>query len=236
MGRQIVRVLGQDYTKTGFEKKWSEVVQGTECNYFVKPPDSDFVHEVVLKIEKWKGAATRPGIKYKIRNKKFQGRAVRGIVMITPRSKREIWLGKGKIVDELFPRAKPIPEYKQNKKDALVAMRQIIEPQIVSYRKSVLRQIQGPMGHKIKCALSGQVINAGEFHIDHRYPFKNIVEEFCRDYKLDLENVEVYCRGTKCYLKDTQIAEAFFDYHMMNASLQAVMAKANLKKGSKYYG
>ena len=188
------------------------------------------------KIDKWKTLHAREGLKYKIRNKKFQGRAVKGVVMITPRSKREVWLGKGKIVDELFPRKKPIPEYKQNKKEALVALRQIIEPQITSYRKSVLRQIQGPMGHKIKCALSGQVINAGEFHIDHRYPFKDIVEEFCRDYKLDLENVDVYCRGTKCYLRDTEIAEAFFDYHMMNASLQAVMAEANLKKGSKYYG
>ncbi len=55
-------------------------------------------------------------MKYKIRNKKFQGRAVRGIVMITPKSKSEVWLGKGKIVEELFPRKKPIPEYKKNKK------------------------------------------------------------------------------------------------------------------------
>lgn len=156
--------------------------------------------------------------------------------MITPRSKREIWLGKGKIVDELFPRAKPIPEYKQNKKEALAALRQVIEPQIVSYRKSVLRQLQGPLGHKIKCAVSGQAINAGEFHIDHRYAFKNIVEEFCRDYKIDLENVDVYCRGTKCYFKDTDLAESFFDYHMMNASLQVLNATENLKKGAKYYG
>ena len=142
--------------------------------------------------------------------------------MVTPRSKREVWLGKGKIVEELFPRKKPLPEYKKNKQEALVAMRQIIEPQIISYRKSVLRQLQGPMGHKIKCALSGQCINA--------------VEEFCRDYKIDLENVDVYCRGTKCYLKNTEVAEAFFDYHMMNATLQVLSAKENLKKGSKYYG
>jgi len=236
MGRQVVRVLGQDYTKTGFEKKWSEVVKNTECNYFVRSPDFEFVNEVVGKIEKWKALHERDGLKYKIRNKKFQGRAVRGVVMVTPRSKREIWLGKGKIVEELFPREKPIPEYKQNKKEALVALRQIIEPQIISYRKSVLRQLRGPMGHKIKCAMSNQVINAGEFHIDHKYPFKNIVEEFCRDYKIDLERLDVYCRGTKCYLKNTEIAESFFDYHMMNASLQVLNATENLKKGSKYYG
>ena len=87
MGRQVVRVLGQDYTKTGFEKKWTEIVQSTECNYFGKSPDADFVHEVVGKIDKWKTLHARQGIRYKIRNKKFQGRAVRGIVIITPRSK-----------------------------------------------------------------------------------------------------------------------------------------------------
>jgi len=194
------------------------------------------VDEVVSKIDKWKALHERNGLRYKIRNKKFQGRAVRGIVMITPRSKTEIWLGKGKIVDELFPRTKPIPKYKQNKKEALVALRQIIEPQIISYRRSVLRQLQGPLGHRIKCAVSGQAINVGEFHIDHKYAFKNIVEEFCRDYKIDLENVEVYCRGTKCYFKDTDLAESFFDYHMMNASLQVLEATENLKKGAKYYG
>lgn len=156
--------------------------------------------------------------------------------MITPRSKREVWLGKGKIVEELFPRTVPLPEYKQNKKDVLVALRQIIEPQIKTYRTSVLRQLRGPMGHKIKCALTGQCINATEFHIDHKYPFKNLVEEWCRDMKVDLERIDVHCRGTKCYIKDTTLAESWFDYHMMNADLQVLIASENLKKGAKYYG
>lgn len=233
MGRQVVRVLGQDYTKTGFEKKWSEVVKNTECNYFVRSPDFEFVNEVVGKIEKWKALHERNGLKYKIRNKKFQGRAVRGVVMVTPRSKREIWLGKGKIVEELFPREKPIPEYKQNKKEALVALRQIIEPQIVLYRKSVLRQIKRK---PLKCPISADFLENTSFHIDHKYPFKDLVIEWCREEKVDIENIDVYCRGTKCYLKDTTLAESWFDYHMINAELQALSAKANLQKGSKYYG
>ena len=73
MGRQVISVCGQNYTKTAFEKKWTEVVKNTECNYFVKPPDYDFVHDVVGKIEKWKTLHGREGIKYKVRNKKFQG-------------------------------------------------------------------------------------------------------------------------------------------------------------------
>lgn len=147
-----------------------------------------------------------------------------------------MWVGKGKIVDELFPRDTPVPEYKKNKKEALVALRQIIEPQIKNYRRSVLRQLRGPMAHRVRCASSGQIISAAEFHIDHKYPFKNLVEEWCRDMKIDLENVDVYCRGTKCYFKDTVLAESWFDYHLMNANLQVLMAEENLKKGSKYYG
>lgn len=153
--------------------------------------------------------------------------------MITSRSKREVWLGKGQVVSALFPRTIAVPEYKQNKKDALVAMRQIIEPQIKTFRTSVLRQLKKKT---LKCPMSGEFIEAAMFHIDHRYPFKNLVEEWCRDERVDLERIDVYCRGTKCYFKDTDLAERWFDYHMINAQLQVLSAKANLEKGSKYYG
>jgi len=231
--RRVISIKGNEYTKGAFEKKWTEVVSGTECNYFVKDNDKDFLDSVIELIPKWKVIKDRGEVKYKIRNKKFQGKAVRGVVMVTSRSKREIWLGKGKVTDELFPRVKPIPEYKQNKMDVLVAMRQIIEPQIKTFRLSVNRQLKRkPM----RCPIHGVFINAGEFHIDHSYPFKSLVEEWCREEKVDLERIDVYCRGTKCYFKDTSLAESWFDYHAINARLQALSAKANLEKGSKYYG
>lgn len=152
--------------------------------------------------------------------------------MITPNSKREIWLGKGKIVSELFPSA-VVPEYKRNKKDALAAMRQIIEPQIKMFRMSVNRQLKKkPM----KCPISGDFINSGEFHIDHKRPFKTLVEEWCREEGVDLERIDVSCRGVKCTFKDTQLAESWFDYHAINSNLQVLSAKANLQKGAKYYG
>jgi hypothetical protein len=112
-------------------------------------------------------------------------------------------------------------------------MRQIIEPQIKTFRLSVNRQLKRK---PLKCAMSGEFINSGEFHIDHTYPFKNLVEEWCREEKIDLERIDVHCRGTKCYFKDTTLAESWFDYHAMNAQLQALSAKANLAKGAKYYG
>jgi hypothetical protein len=231
--RHSVSVQDNTYTKSGFEKKWSEVTSATECNYFVRGGDEEFLNAVIDLVPKWKTIKDRGPVRYKIRNKKFQGRPVRGIVMVTSKSKREVWLGKGQVVNALFPRTIAVPEYKQNKKDALVAMRQIIEPQIKTFRLSVNRQLKKK---PLKCAMSGEFINSGEFHIDHRYPFKNLVEEWCREEKVDLERIDVYCRGTKCYFKDSDLAERWFDYHMMNAQLQALSAKANLEKGSKYYG
>jgi hypothetical protein len=226
-------IQGTEYGKGQFEKKWSEVTSATECNYFVRGDDEAFLHAVVDMVPKWKAIKDRGTVRYKIRNKKFQGKPVRGIVMITSRSKREIWLGKGAVVSALFPKTVETPTYIQNKKEALVAMRQIIDPQIKTFRMSVLRQIKrGPL----RCPISKDFLEATEFHIDHRYPFKNLVEEWCRDMKVDLERIDVYCRGTKCYMKNTELAESWFDYHMMNAQLQAVSAKANLQKGAKYYG
>jgi hypothetical protein len=231
--RRTLSIQGTTYGKGQLEKKWTEITNNTECNYFVRGDDETFLNEVVDLIPRWKAVKDRGEVKYKIRNKKFQGKGVRGVVMISPKSKREIWLGKGKIMEALFPKAVETPTYIQNKKDALVAMRQIIEPQIKTFRMSVNRQLKKK---PIRCVESGEFINSGEFHIDHKYPFKNLVKEWCRDERVDLERIDVYCRGTKCYFKDTNLAESWFDYHMMHAQLQVLSAEANLQKGAKYYG
>ena len=44
--RRIISIQGNEYTKGGFEKKWSEVVNNTECNYFVKDKDKEFLDSV----------------------------------------------------------------------------------------------------------------------------------------------------------------------------------------------
>jgi hypothetical protein len=231
--RRKISLQGASYGKGEFEKKWSEVTSGTECNYFVRGDNEAFLNEVVDLIPKWKTIKDRGDVRYKIRNKKFQGKAVRGIVMITSRSKREVWLGKGQVVGALFPKKVETPTYVQNKREALIAMRQIIDPQIKTYRLSVNRQLKKkPM----KCPISGDFIEAAMFHIDHRYPFKNLVEEWCREEHVDLERIDVHCRGTKCYFRNTDLAESWFDYHMMHAQLQVLSARANLEKGAKYYG
>jgi hypothetical protein len=137
------------------------------------------------------------------------------------------------VVEALFPKQVETPTYVQNKREALIAMRQIIDPQIIAFRKSVLRQMQRK---PVRCPISNDFLEASMFHIDHKYPFKDLVIEWCREEKIDLENIDVYCKGTKCYFRSTDLAESWFDFHLMNAQLQPLSAKENLKKGSKYYG
>lgn len=231
-----ILVNGQSYNKTSFGKKWSDITASHQVSTHLSGDDEKFVDEVMAMIPSFNAIKMKGVVRYKVVSKTFQTKAVKGIVMVSPNSKTEVWLGKAKILDILFPKKKPTPSYKKDRSDVIKALRQLISPQIKTYKDSVRRQLNGPMGHKLRCSLTGEHICMGEYHIDHRYPFKNLVEDWCRQIGKDLEHIDVTCRGTKCKLKDNQLAESFYDYHMMYAQLQVTTAKANLKKGSNYLG
>lgn len=239
MSKRVEHYIGgKKYTKTSFASAWSELVNSTECNFFLKGDQEWFVKDALSRSEKFRNLAERDGVRYKIRLKKFQGRKVRGVVLITPNSKREVWIGKEKLVNELFPSQVKMSEPKLNRNIALQALRQIIEPQIKTFRQSARKILNSEVGFSERCPLSGELLRncADNTHIDHIYPFSRLVEDFCRAYGLDLETLEVYTRGTKAFLKNTEIAESWFDYHMMKAKLQLCCGKANIAKSNKYYG
>lgn len=221
------------YSKSALGKKWSEIIKKLPPGTRLSGDDYDFVDECVKRVPKWL-KITQKGSNYfyKITSKKFQNKYVNGVALVTPNSAKEVWIGKGQLLDSLFPK-KPTPDSEYDKAKVLQALRQIIQPQIDMYRKSIHRQLKSGLRYKIRCAITREVLNFGEFHIDHKYPFKNLVEDWCKKYGFDLEKIPVYCRGTKCYLKNTEIAESFFDYHLLYAELQPTTSKANLSKGSK---
>jgi hypothetical protein len=233
---RYVFIDGTKYNKTSFGKKWSEVTNSNQIGNVLSGGDRKFVDEVVSMIATFNLIKSKGEVKYKVVSKKFQAKAVKGIVMVSPNSKTEIWLGKAKIVDALFPKPAPVPLHKKTKQDVIAALRLLINPQIKAYKDSVRRQLNSSFRHKVKCALTGESISMGEYHIDHKYPFKNLVEDWCREIGKDLEHIDVVCRGTKCTLRQSELAESFYDYHMIHASLQVTTAKANLSKGAKYYG
>lgn len=233
---RYVYLNGTKYNKTSFGKRWSEVTNSNQIGNVLSGEDKQFVDEVMSSIPTFNLIKSKGEVKYKVISKKFQTKAVKGIVMVSPNSKTEIWLGKAKIIDTLFPKSAPVPLHKKTKQDVISALRQLIDPQIKAYKDSVRRQLNGPFRHKIRCSITGEHICMGEYHIDHKYPFKNIVEDWCREIGKDLEHIDVVRRGTKCYLRDSELAESFYDYHMIHSQLQVTTAKANLSKGAKYYG
>lgn len=227
-------IIGQTrFTKTAFSSRWSEITSSYENGCCLCEEDRDFVDQVISMVPRFNAIRCRGAISYKVRSKKFQARPVKGVVMISPNSKSEIWLGKEAIMSCLFPRKAPKDVFAKHKSDLAKALRQLVEPQIKEFRQNLNDSVKMS---KARCALTGQILQFGEYHVDHKYPLKDLVQDWARAEKLDLERIDVSCRGTKCKLKDAKLAKSFKDYHKKHAELQATTAKANLKKGAKYYG
>jgi len=217
--RSYVEVLGVQYGKGSFSRKWSEIVDSREAGVKVTGDDEEFLHDVCGRFDRFRKIMDRGKVEFRVVNKKFNQKRVKGIVLVTPNSGYEVWVGKTQIVSKLFPKSVQEDESKLNRRRALQALRSIITPQIDQFRKENREKIRG-----------------GCHHIDHVYPFKLLVQEWCRDNSLDLETIPVKCRGASCNLESVDMAESWFDYHLLNAKLQILEASENRKKGAKYFG
>jgi hypothetical protein len=154
---------------------------------------------------------------------------VKGIALISPNSHYEVWVGKNYLLDRLFPKKNLPDPSKENRKNALRALRNIIEPQVELYRRRVANN------SVIRSDYSGKPI-FGPYHVDHVYPFIKLVEEWCRENGVDLERIPLKCRGATCKLESVEMSESWFDYHSVNAKFQVLDAKENISKGARYYG
>lgn len=229
MPARYVTVCDQQYNKKQFGNKWSEIVSGYETGQCLYGSDEKFVSDVLSRIPRFASVMKRGRYALKVVQKTFNGKRVRGIVLVTPNSRFEMWAGKQAVVKAMFPPANAPDPGKVNRKNVLKALRSIIEPQVQQYRsrfsgKSV-----------IKSSVSGKPI-FGPYHVDHVYPFIRLVEEWCRENGLDLETMPVKCYGAQCRLSSVDMAESWFDYHAFHAEFQILDASENVSKGSKYFG
>jgi hypothetical protein len=144
-------------------------------------------------------------------------------------SRYETWVGKRTVMDYLFPRSAALDPAKENRRNALKAMRRAIEPQIQQYRRRFAGQ---PV---VKSSLTGKPI-FGPYHVDHVYPFVRLVEEWCRENGYDLETIPVKCRRASCQFKSVEMAESWLDYHAFHAEFQVLDPRENTSKGSRYFG
>ena len=227
--RRYVEVDGVQYNKKGFGEKWSTIVAGYEAGTTVSPADTAFLVDVLSRMSRFARIMARGPVRFKVVQKSFNGKRVKGLVLVTPNSGYEVWVGKQVVMRAMFPSTTLPDPSKQNRRDVLRALRCIIEPQIREYR----RRFAGKS--VIKSSLTGRPI-FGPYHVDHVYPFIRLVEEWCRENGLDLETIAVKCRGTVCRLASVDLAESWFDYHALHAEYQVLDAAENVSKGSRYLG
>jgi hypothetical protein len=231
MGKSIYTEIGeQQYNKKQFAERWKSITSSYETGVFFNEEDTLFMRQVCLKIERFRKIVLRPGqCKFKLTSKEFNGRKVKGVVLMTPSSKYEVWVGKSYVMSKIFPRTYAPDPAKENRKLAIRALRNIIQPQIDLYK----RRVSGRS--VVKSSLTGKPIH-GAYHVDHVYPFIRLVEEWCRDNSLDLETIPVKCVGVTCRLSCIKMSESWFDYHALNAQYQVLDPRENIIKGAKYYG
>lgn len=227
--RRYVTVAGQQYNKKGFSAKWSGMVASYEPGVTLSSSDAAFINDILLRIPRFARILARGRVSYRVVNKTFNGKRVKGIVLVTPNSGYEVWVGKQVVVKAMFPPTNAPDLSKENRRNVLRALRGVIEPQIKEYRKRFRGQ------SVIKSSLTGKPI-FGPYHIDHVYPFIRLVEEWCREKGLDLETLPVKCRGTVCRLESVELAESWFDYHALHAEFQVLDAAENVSKGARYFG
>lgn len=227
--RRYVEVAGTQYNKKGFGAKWSEIVGSYEPGITVSRSHRAFLVDVLKRIPRFAKIFKRGRVTFKVVQRVFNGKRVKGVVIVTPNSSYEVWVGKEAVVKEMFPRTTLPDPGKENRRNVLRALRGVIEPQIQQYRGRFKGQ------SVIKSSLSGKPI-FGPYHVDHVYPFVRIVEEWCRDRGYDLERIPVKCVGTVCRLVDATVAEDFFDYHALHAEYQVLDASENVSKGARYFG
>ena len=227
--RRYVEVGGVQYNKKRFGEKWSAIVAGYEAGTTVSGSDVAFLVNVLSRMSRFARIMARGPVRFKVVQKSFNGKRVKGLVLVTPNSGYEVWVGKQVVMRAMFPSTTLPDPSKQNRRDVLRALRCIIEPQIREYR----RRFAGKS--VIKSSLTGRPI-FGPYHVDHVYPFIRLVEEWCRENGLDLETIAVKCRGTVCRLASIELAESWFDYHALHAEYQVLDAAENVSKGSRYFG
>lgn len=220
---------GSKYNKTSFGEKWSTITK-KQARELTKE-ELEFLKAALIRTESYANLVNHPSTQIIIKEREFQKYPVRGVILITPNTKREIWIGKKAITNLLFP----IKKRKRKKGQVgiiLRALRQIVEDDMRRERNKLRRKaFHDP---ETKCPLSGKLITeCNKTHLDHVYPFSALAKDFFRELKMDMEKVEVIIRGTYYHLKDESLIPKWRAYHLTHAKLQLTCAKENIRKSNK---
>lgn len=113
-----------------------------------------------------------------------------------------------------------------------VACRRAVAKELEDFKIRYFEEHQNDKG-KVRCPETGEWIEFGEAHVDHRSPmsFSVIVKFFVSSENIDLEKVTYRRDGLYGNeFADDEIAEKFRVWHRRNALLRVIEAGRNLSK------
>jgi hypothetical protein len=116
-------------------------------------------------------------------------------------------------------------------KEALTGLRHAVIDQVLDFRRRAFAE-----SAVIQCAITGAPIRDSGSHADHVRPFRELVDDFCREWGVPLDQIEVDPTRdgeTLTVISDPELREAWVQFHLERAELRMVSASANLSRGRK---
>lgn len=111
------------------------------------------------------------------------------------------------------------------KHDVMIAMRDIIRPQIMAYKRRLFSD------GNVVCSVSGMTLHEVDLHIDHHFelmPFKKIVDDFLNKENITVDDIPIVSLGVTHDIDDHELRQRWYDFHEKKAILRPVHKHINL--------
>lgn len=232
--RSLTSTVGKDtfgLNKGEFSKKFSRIVDAHRAGSKLIGEPRDFIITAARLAERFSTVANEPDVELRVKMWPCGPRKVKMAVMKRGDGK-EYPIPKNQLVDALYPPRQTVrtPNHERKHVTAVrAAMRQLVDNQLRSYRKT--------LEYPIECYVTGKQLRPGmRVDIDHLgKPFVQLADEWIAS--LDL----TYCDLTLCgppnlkRFKEAKYNDAWSLYHKDHARLIPTCAAANRSKGSGDY-
>ncbi|MGL6341949.1 MAG: hypothetical protein ACRC80_22740, partial [Waterburya sp.] len=175
---KTILVCSQRYDRKKFSERWRDIT--SKLSRLVTNEDKGFIRDALLLTTKYSRMAADSNTVITVGSLKFQKYPVRGVILISPNSKKEIWIGKDALIKMLFPTTSKriYASNKTSRTHLSMAFRQAVEDQVQSFRKDSRRMMYGEQ--VLLCPLSFVDLKTCEdgTEVDHAYPMSRMIEDF----------------------------------------------------------
>ncbi len=220
-----------DLNKTEFSDKIGRIIKNFRANSKLIGEPKEFVLRCCKLTERWGKLANDENVLIYLRNiETAGGRRVKMICLERGTTQQPV--PKAQLLSALYPTKRIATSASPEEKHynaVKAAMRNGVVHQMKAFRDSVnLPQI---------CSITGLMLRKGvRTDIDHvGIPFSKIADDFVEGRELKYTDIVLAGPPTKKVFKDTELWQAWQEYHQTHARYSLVCASGNRSKGSGGY-